>query len=164
MAKPKWTKWIEEENLELIRGWARAGLSDEQIAHNMGIARSTLSDWKNKVPDISDAIKKNKEISDAYVENSMFKKACGYVATIKKPLKKKTVEYDPKTGKKIKEVEEIVYVDEQVVIPADTTAQIFWLKNRRPEEWSDRRRDTVEIESNESGVVVIAPVLEQNNV
>lgn len=76
MAKGKYERWRNEEGQALLKGWARDGLSEEQIARNMGISRSTLSEWKNRFPDISDAIKKGKEVADYEVENALFKKAC----------------------------------------------------------------------------------------
>lgn len=57
---------------------------------------------------------------------------------MKKPIKVRKVEYNDETGKKIREVEEIVETVEEVHVPADTTAQIFWLKNRKPEAWRDK--------------------------
>ncbi len=58
MAKGKYEEWLEPDSLLLISAWARDGLTDDQIANNMGISRSTLSEWKKKFPDISDALKK----------------------------------------------------------------------------------------------------------
>lgn len=104
MAKGKYEYWRTTDGLILLQGWARDGLIDEQIAHNMGIRRTTLYDWKNKYPDISDALKKGKEIVDYEVENALLKRA--------------------KQG--------------------DVTAQIFWLKNRRPEKWRDKVQFTDE--------------------
>lgn len=62
MAKGKYQEWLTQENLTLLEGWARDGLTDEQIAHNMGIKRQTLYDWKKKYPDISDALKEEKRL------------------------------------------------------------------------------------------------------
>ena len=98
MAKGKYEYWRTTDGLILLQGWARDGLKDEQIAHNMGIRRTTLYDWKNKYPDINDALKKGKEIVDYEVENALLKRA--------------------KQG--------------------DVTAQIFWLKNRKSNEWRDK--------------------------
>ena len=64
MARGKFEYWLTEDGLTLLEGWARDGLTDEQIAENIGISRSTLSDWKNKFSDISDALKKGKEVVD----------------------------------------------------------------------------------------------------
>ena len=53
MAKGKYEYWLTDEGLLQIGGWAKSGLTDEQIAHNMGICRDTLIQWKKKFPDIS---------------------------------------------------------------------------------------------------------------
>lgn len=101
MAKPKYEKWLEAENLILLEGWARAGLTDEQIAEKIGVSRSTLNEWKNKYPDISDTLKKGKEVVDFQVENALLSSA----------------------------------------LSGNTTAQIFWLKNRKPNVWRDKLKD-----------------------
>ena len=61
----------------MIEGWARDGLSDEQIAKKMGIALSTLKVWKSRFPAISAALKKGKEVVDYAVESALLKKAMG---------------------------------------------------------------------------------------
>lgn len=60
MAKGKYEYWITPEGLLKIEGWARDGLTDEQIAENIGISRSTLNMWKNRYSDISDTLKGEK--------------------------------------------------------------------------------------------------------
>lgn len=75
MAKGKYEKWLTEQGLALLAGWARDGYTDEQIAKKMGISRSTLNEWKNKYPDISDTLSKNKEIIDYQVENALLQSA-----------------------------------------------------------------------------------------
>lgn len=62
MAKGKYQRWLEPDGLTLLEGWARDGLTDEQIAHNMGISTATLYDWKNKFQDISEALKREKKL------------------------------------------------------------------------------------------------------
>ena len=98
MAKGKYEYWLTEEGLLLLEGWARDGLTDEQIAHNIGISISTLNNWKNKYVEILESLKKGKEVVDYQVENALLNKA----------------------------------------LNGDTTAQIFWLKNRRPDKWRDK--------------------------
>ena len=66
-------EWLEQDKLILLEGWARDGLTYEQIAHNMGIRRETLYDYKNKYPNISNALKKGKEVVDIEVENALLK-------------------------------------------------------------------------------------------
>lgn len=81
MAKGKYEEWLEPEGLLKIEGWARDGLTDEQIAHNMGVAYSTLRIWKDKYMALSAALKKGKEIVDREVENALLKRALGYSYT-----------------------------------------------------------------------------------
>lgn len=137
MAKGKFEQWLTDEGLLKLEAWARNGLIDEQIAHNIGIRRSTLYEWKKRFPVISDALKKGKEVVDIQVENALLQKALGIKETIKKPIKVKEILYE--NGKRISEKERIEYVDEEVYVPPDTTAQIFWLKNRKPDVWRDRK-------------------------
>ena len=125
----KYTEWITEEGLLKIEGWARDGLTDEQIADNIGIRRPTLYDWKKKYSDISDALKRGKEVIDRQVENALLKRALGY-------------EYVETT----KELTDLgLTVTKQVTkqVAPDTTAQIFWLKNRKPKEWRDKKETEV---------------------
>jgi DNA-binding XRE family transcriptional regulator len=131
MAKGKYEKWITEEGLVLLEGWARDGLTDEQIAHNIGISRSTLNDWKKKHPDISDALKKGKQVVDLQVENALLKRALGYEyeeITQESQWNEKTNKYELVITKSVKKRQ-----------APDTTAQIFWLKNRRPDKWRDKQ-------------------------
>ena len=137
MAKGKYEKWLEPDGLLLLEAWARDGLTDEQISDKIGVSRSTLSDWKAKYPDISDALKRGKEVVDVEVENALLKKALGIKETVLKPIKVKEVLYED--GKRIKETERIEYAEEELYIPPETAAIIFWLKNRRPDLWRDKQ-------------------------
>ncbi len=136
-------EWLEQDKLILLEGWSRDGLTYEQIAKNMDIDVTTLREWRKKNPPISTALKKGREVSDYEVENALFKKSLGYNVLLKKTFKLKRIEYN-NDGKKIKEYEELVDGYDETHIPADTTAQIFWLKNRNPRKW----RDKVEVETN----------------
>ena len=75
MAKGKYESWLTPEGLLKIEGWARDGLTDEQIAENIGIRRETLYDWKKKYPNISNVLKKSKDVADRMVENALFQNA-----------------------------------------------------------------------------------------
>lgn len=124
MAKGKYVEWLEEEKLLILEGWARDGLSEEQIAHNMGIASSTLRDWKNKHSAISAALKKGKEVADRVIENALYKSALGYDVE----------EWEDKLDAS----GNVHRLYKKRHIPMSNTAQIFWLKNRRPEQWRDK--------------------------
>ena len=102
----------------------------------MGINVKTLYDWKNKYSKICNAIKNGKEVTDFIVENALFKSATGEVKTIRKPIKVKTEKSVSGKGKIIEE--HIEYADEQIYIPPQVTAQIFWLKNRKASNWKDK--------------------------
>ena len=123
--------------LFLVEMWARDGLTDEQIANNLGISVASFYNYKNENLEFLEALKKGKEVADYEVENALFKKALGYNAKIKKAFKVKEVLYE--NGKRLKETERIEYAEDEVHIPADTTAQIFWLKNRKPNIWRDKQ-------------------------
>lgn len=127
------------DGLLRIEGWARDGLTDEQIAKNVGIAPRTFYEWVERFPQMAQALKKGKAPVDIEVENALLKRATGYTVKLKKPIKVKTTKRV--TGKGEVTEERIEYVDEEQYIPPDTTAQIFWLKNRRPDKWRDKREE-----------------------
>ena len=87
----------------------------------MGVNIATLYDWKKKYPEISESLKKGKEVIDTIVENALLKRALGY------RYDEVTIENGIETKRVTKEVQ------------PDTTAQIFWLKNRRPDKWRDKQ-------------------------
>ena len=118
-----------------IAAWCRDGLTDIQIAERLYIHPSTL--WKHKAEneEFSEILKKNKEIIDAEVENSLLKRAMGF------DYIEETIEYLPdKDGNFTKILKKKVTT--KMVIP-DTTAQIFWLKNRQHEKWRDRKHSEI---------------------
>lgn len=114
MAKSKADEWLEQDKLILLEGWARNGLTDEQIAHNMGIATSTFYEWKKKNPKFSEVLKKNKEVVDLEVENALLKSALSgnitaqifWLKNRKKAQWRDKVEYETNTDElnKVKEL------------------------------------------------------------
>lgn len=136
MAKSKYEEWLTPDGLLRIEGWARDGLTDEQIAKNIGVSYSTFRVWRDKHPALSAALKKGKAPVDIEVENALLKKALGFSVVVKKPIKVKTKRQ--LQGKGTIEEEHIEYAEEEVYVPPDTAAQIFWLKNRKPDKWRDK--------------------------
>ena len=113
------------EGLTLLEGWARAGLTMNQIAHNVGRTTDCIYKWIKDCPEIAEAIKKGREVVDLEVERALYKSALGY-----------TVEEEQSDNKGYKR---------RVTryIPASVSAQIFWLKNRKSKEWKDRTEQAV---------------------
>lgn len=107
MAKTTYKDWEAEEKILLLQGWARNGLTNEQIASNMDISTVTLWEWRKKSTKISNALKIGKDEADIQVENALYKAA----------------------------------------LEGNTTAMIFWLKNRRSKEWRDKIQQEITTES-----------------
>ncbi|MFV0536810.1 MAG: helix-turn-helix domain-containing protein [Dysgonomonas sp.] len=123
------TKYNPDVHPELALSLAIDGLTDKEIAKEMGIAKSTLNVWKKEHPEFMDSIKTGKAQADRKVQLSLYKRATGF--TVKE--KKVVVELDSDGNQKPARIE----TTEKHIV-ADTTAQIFWLKNRRPQEWRDK--------------------------
>ena len=88
-----------KSKFQLIEGWAKDGLSDEQISRNLGISKVTFYKYKASCPELNERLKRSKEVVDYEVENALYKSA----------------------------------------INGNVSAMIFWLKNRKPSKWRDRR-------------------------
>ncbi|WP_393965808.1 helix-turn-helix domain-containing protein [Exiguobacterium sp. S22-S28] len=126
MAKPKYEPWLEGDGLDKIETWSKAGLTISDIAQNMGIGERTLYEWMNLHPQISQSLKRGKAVADEIVQNALFNSAIGF-------------HYD----------EESLTNDGRVVelkkyAKPNTTAQIFWLKNRKSE-WNDKQEMDVNV-------------------
>lgn len=117
----KYDDWITDEGIIKIEGWARDGLTDKQIAQNCGVAYSTFREWKKRFPALSAALKRGKEVVDRQVENALLKSALGY-------------HYEEETVTNQGGV-----VTTKKYAKPNTTAQIFWLKNRKRNQWRDRQ-------------------------
>lgn len=88
-----------KEKFPLIEGWAKDGLTDEQISKNLGISKVTFYKYKASCSELNELLKRSKEVVDYEVENALYKSAIG----------------------------------------GNVSAMIFWLKNRRPDKWRDKR-------------------------
>ncbi len=138
--------WRSEEGLILIEGWSRNGLIIEDICHNIGISHVTLFNWRNKYPEINDALKKGKEVADILVENALFKKAIGYKTTETKTI---IDGYPDANGNRKIRTEKI----EKEIAP-DSTACMAWLNNRKPEDWKRNRDGIVELNDDQRNITI----------
>jgi len=127
--KGKFHQWKTGDGLIKLEAWARDGLIDEEIADKMGINPSTLYVWKNKYTEIAEALTKGKEVVDIRVENALLKRALGFTYEETKIVQEKDA-----YGKDKKRQEKTT----KTVVP-DVGAQIFWLKNRKRNEWRDKQ-------------------------
>lgn len=163
MAKGKYEYWMTPEGLLKLEAWARDGLTDDQIAKNVGINPATLYDWKKKYSKISESLKKGKEVVDIQVENALLKRALGYRYNedkyISVPMEEAEYyeklneymnhykfEHPESTDSELMIARELFPKTKQILaerkvkeVEPDTTAQIFWLKNRKPRQWRDKQ-------------------------
>lgn len=163
MARPKYKKWLEPDNLTLLRSWARDGLTDEQIAHNMSINVSTLYTWKKAHSEINNALKKGKEVVDAEIENSLIStmKKHKIKTTTYKMVKKDDLVLKAErtkfmnmykldhpdatkdqiliaTAESVAVYERIPMTETVTEIDPNVSSMIFWLKNRKPDVYRDQ--------------------------
>ena len=140
MAAGKWQIWEEDPaQLERITNWAANGLTDTEIAKSMGIRRETLSVWKQKHPNISNAIKSGRLMACEAIENALFRRATGMELTeTVEEFDGAIVDGKPANGSIKKRT-----TTRQV--PPDTGAIIFYLKNRMPDRYADRRETKVDV-------------------
>lgn len=131
MAKSKWNDI--KEKLILVECWARDGLTDEQISNNLGISTTTFYEYKKNYPEFSESLKRGKEIVDYEVENALLKRALGY------EFEEKTYEtrWDENQGR----FREVLTKKVRKEVVPDTTAQIYWLNNRKPKQWRNKRNE-----------------------
>lgn len=103
--------------------------TDKEMADFFGVAKSTLDLWKLKHPEFSDSIKSGKEIADANVAERLYQRAMGY---------------SHEEEKIFCTLGEVTRADCIKHYAPDTTAAIFWLKNRQPGKWRDKKEVTEE--------------------
>lgn len=119
----KYELWREESALTLLRGWAREGATEQELAQRMGISAGTLRDWKKRFPEIREALGKGGDVVNYEVEAALLRKALGYESTERK------VEVSAKGERR--ETETIKQV------APDVSAISLWLKKRKPEAWGE---------------------------
>lgn len=131
------TKWKDEFCIQ-VEKLCKLGATDAEIADFFLIVESTLNEWKKKYPEFSESIKKGKLEADSHVAHSLYHRAIGY----------EHEDVDIRVvGKEIVETPLIKHY------PPDSTAAIFWLKNRRPDKWRDRQE--IDQKTEHSGEIVI---------
>lgn len=149
--QPK-SKWDEiQKRLLYIKCLKIKGYKEKVIAEKLGICPATLKRYKKLYPEMEDALSFDKYMADAMVEAALLKLATGYVVKVNKSIKLKDSHYD-ENGKKVEKEKLESYVDEVHIAP-NLSAQTFWLKNRCPESWDDKKQT----EETDGGGIVILP-------
>ncbi len=115
---------------KLVYNYCLLGATDKELSDYLEIAESTLNEWKLRYPNFSESIKAGKEDADARVAHSLHKRATGY---------------DQKVDKVMQYQGEAVVVPTVEHVPPDTTAAMFWLKNRQSKNWRDRQEISMDI-------------------
>lgn len=124
MAKSKWAG--VKEKLMLVEKWCRDGLTEEQIAKNLGIAVSTLNEYKHKHTELTESLKRGKEPFIAELENALAKKALGFYYEEEKTYIRKEDDKEIKYREVTKKYQ-----------PPDVAACSILLKNKDKGNWSD---------------------------
>lgn len=147
---PRPSKYNSKYHVPWAKSLAMEGKTEQEIADAMEIARSTLNKWRSENKEFDEALCKGRETADAEVEQSLFKRATGYTYKEKKVV----VTMDKDGNQQPARIE----TTDKVVAP-DTTACIFWLKNRRRDKWKDKW----EVDVNEGKEIIfnIAPASER---
>lgn len=116
-------RWESPKNLEKLTEWASKGLTLKDIAEKIGISRTTLGKWRSNSPLITEAIEQGFEGADDVIEGALFRKAHGF------EYPEITEIYD-RDGELVERK-----MTTKIALP-DSRAMIFWLKNRRGEDWN----------------------------
>ena len=132
MAKGKYEKWRTEDGLLLLKGWARDGLTDEEIAKKMHVSCSTFYEWQKKYSDISEALKNGREPVDVILEDTAFERATQW-KTVKEITKE--LKFDRESG----ETKLMVTKEVEKRVPPDSTLLIFLMKNRMKDKYGDKQ-------------------------
>lgn len=121
---------FREEYIEQARKLCAMGATDQELADFFEVEVRTIYRWKNEHPEFSQSLKIGKDIADERVERSLYQKAIGYEQDEVK-IFMPSGSADP------------VYAPYRAKIAPDTTAAIFWLKNRKRAEWRDKIEQTI---------------------
>lgn len=125
------SKYNAEVHPKWAASLARRGCTVAEIAEAFGVGVRTVYGWKGAHPEFSHALNESRSEADEKVVTSLYRKACGVTVREKRVIKTKD-----STGKDVMR-EEIVTKE----LPPDTTAIIYWLKNRQPELWRDKPKN-----------------------
>ena len=141
------SKYKEEYNEQAYK-LCLLGATDAKLADFFDVTEQTINNWKIEFPEFFESLKKGKVIADATIAEGLYNRAKGAVINVQQAIKLKDSQFNSE-GRKISEEERIEVVDLIQEVPPDTAAGIFWLKNRNPEMWRDKREYNDNPDSND---------------
>ena len=166
MGKPSKYNTHVKPYLDQISRWIQNGASLDEVADKLHISKSTLSLYLKKgregdarYSDFSDCYARACVEPDDEVEAALFKLACGYTVDLQKTFKLKRSVFDPETGRKVEEYEELVTGIDQAHVAANVEAQKFWLANRRRDKWK-YKPEPERSDDDFCGVIQLPPVMD----
>lgn len=133
MAKPRKDSYEVrvKPKLALVTGWCRRGLTNEQIAENLGISEQSFSNYMKRYEEFADAVDKGREEIEIHIENALVKRALGY--SYKEVTRERKVVVNPETGEQEYKLVVTKSVTKHVV--PDVGAQQYYLEHRAPKRW-----------------------------
>ena len=131
-------KWREREHTRFVFYLSLLGCTEAQIAQSFGIGKSTFDRWKRTKPKFLEAMRQGKMEADGKVAHSLYLASIGYSHPDQVILPNRIKEYDPNTGKVIREYTEPLIVDTVKNYPPNAAAAIKWLQARQSEIWGKR--------------------------
>lgn len=137
-----WDELEMEKRLKTIEGWAKQGLTNDEMAEALGVSRDMIYKWQREQPAFKEAMLKGKFESNGEILASAFRQATGYYQHVTEPFKVKTVVQvaESNSGRPIfEEVEEVIDHSYMKYFPPNQTMAIFMLKNRLPEFYKDKQ-------------------------
>lgn len=143
MAKTGRPPSFKNEYIQQATKLCLLGATDKEMAGFFAVAEATFNNWKKQYPEFMESLKRGKEIADANVASKLYNRAIGYTCT--------EVQNTTKGGVLVESKEILKH------IPSDTTAAIFWLKNRQSTKWRDKQN--VEIAGNNLSAKIVVETI-----
>ena len=151
--KSKLEHWLLPENLKKIKEWMTEGCTLTDLSKRMGVSRATLRSWRAKHKELDETITDGAIPADSNVENALYQRAVGMTLTERY--------YEERYNKETQKMVKVLVKEVVKEVAPDTKACIYWLKNRLPDKWQDRREVVIDSDDEGSTGVVILPAIKE---
>ena len=123
------------ENAEIAHQACMLGATNDTLAERFEVCPRTIDNWIATIPEFSDAVRQGREVADEAVVSALFARATG--------MEQKMTKVFCHRGQPVT----ATYTAQ---LPPDVRACIFWLRNRRPEQWRENRPLVEEVEDDDA--------------